>query len=228
MLPLLQIPLLVFTALLFHIGATNPNITTNTDRVSYEGLFSKNLVAYGPTISKILIWTSTLYQVVYLYFQIFPAASMTTLFSDVVFQNNVLSLTPISCLGFICLIIGGLGRVWCYKTLGQFFTYEITIRKSHKLIETGPYAYVRHPSYTFAIMLATGMFLVHRRIANFFPDKTWLQIQFGPIGLLACYTITLLFFKRRIPREEEELKKTFGKRWIEYASKRQKFIPGLI
>ncbi|CAF4350854.1 unnamed protein product, partial [Rotaria sordida] len=32
-------------------------------------------------------------------------------------------------------------------TLGAFFTFELTIRSTHKLIKTGPYAYVRHPSY---------------------------------------------------------------------------------
>jgi protein-S-isoprenylcysteine O-methyltransferase Ste14 len=38
----------------------------------------------------------------------------------------------------------------------------------------------------------------------------------------------LLVTIRRVIREEEELKKTFGKEWIEYASKTRRFIPGII
>jgi len=126
------------------------------------------------------------------------------------------------------MIVGGLGRIWCYKTLGRFFTYEITIRRSHKLIKTGPYAYVRHPSYTFVCFLVVGMLLVHQRFVNFFPNQKWAENMFSPGGILISCMIPILSLSRRVPREEEELKKTFGKEWIEYASKTRRFIPGII
>lgn len=39
-------------------------------------------------------------------------------------------------------------RLWAMKTLGEFFTFEVVIRKNHQLITTGPYKYLMHPSYT--------------------------------------------------------------------------------
>jgi protein-S-isoprenylcysteine O-methyltransferase Ste14 len=126
------------------------------------------------------------------------------------------------------MIVGGLGRIWCYKTLGPFFTFELTIRTSHKLIKTGPYAYVRHPSYTFASILVVGKLLVHQRLKNFFPNTTWVQTMFSPAGILTLNMILILLIKRRVIREEEELTKAFGKEWIQYASKTKRFIPKVI
>lgn len=34
------------------------------------------------------------------------------------------------------------------EALGNLFTFEVMIRKNHKLITDGPYAYLMHPSYT--------------------------------------------------------------------------------
>ncbi|KAF9230069.1 hypothetical protein BU15DRAFT_57612, partial [Melanogaster broomeanus] len=34
-------------------------------------------------------------------------------------------------------ILGGLLRLLCYRTLGQFFTFQLSIRKSHALVTTG-------------------------------------------------------------------------------------------
>jgi protein-S-isoprenylcysteine O-methyltransferase Ste14 len=228
MFPLLQIFLLIFTTLLFHIGITNPNISSTNDYTPNEGAGLTFTVFLGPKLGKILIWISTLYQVVYLYLQVFSPASISTFFSQTSMSINPLALTLTSILGYIFMIVGGLGRIWCYRTLGKFFTFNLTIRNSHKLIKSGPYAYVRHPSYTFASILTLGMFLVHQRMVNFFPNNRWVQVQFGPLGFLACCTIVTLLFYRRIPREEEELSKTFGKEWSEYASKTKRFIPKII
>ncbi|KAF9213418.1 hypothetical protein BGZ59_005365 [Podila verticillata] len=39
-------------------------------------------------------------------------------------------------------------RVWAIQSLANFFTFQLTIRKGHKLIGHGPYTYLRHPAYT--------------------------------------------------------------------------------
>jgi len=41
------------------------------------------------------------------------------------------------------------------------FTFEMSIRKNHKLITSGPYAIVRHPSYVGVILVASGLMLIH-------------------------------------------------------------------
>jgi protein-S-isoprenylcysteine O-methyltransferase Ste14 len=182
----------------------------------------------GPKFGKFMLWITTLYEVLYLGLQAFFPSLISTLFPQIPMLINPLPLTPITVLGYIFMIVSGLGRIWCYKTLGKLFTFEITIRNSHKLIKTGPYAYVRHPSYTFVFMLGIGMFLVHRRLVNFFPNRSGMQIMCSPTGFLIICVITALILKRRVAREEEELTKTFGQEWTQYASKTTRFIPGLI
>ncbi|CAF3717358.1 unnamed protein product [Rotaria sp. Silwood1] len=225
---LFQIFLLFFTTLLYHIGISNPNLSSTDDYVPHEGIGSKFLIFSTPKIGQLLTWISTLCQALYLFLQTFSPALISILFPQISTSINSLPLTSISILGYILMIIGGFGRIWCYKILGKLFTFEITIRNTHKLIKTGPYAYVRHPSYTFVCILAFGMFFVHQRLKNLFPNSTWLQIQFGPIGFIIFCLVTILSIKRRVIREEEELAKSFGMEWTEYVSKTKRFIPKII
>ncbi|UJR06858.1 hypothetical protein I4U23_011147 [Adineta vaga] len=225
---ILQLFLLIFTTLLHHKSTTNPNPTYSSDYVSYEGVGSTFAVHIGPNISKFLIWISTLYQALYLFLQASSPASIATFFPQISTLINTLPLTPVSMIGYALMMVGGLGRIWCYRTLGKFFTFELTIRNSHKLIKNGPYAYVRHPSYTFAFILTIGMFLIHRRIGNFFPNTYWTDIMFGSGAFLTCCLLLLFFLTKRVINEEKELSKAFGKEWNEYASKTKRFIPTII
>jgi protein-S-isoprenylcysteine O-methyltransferase Ste14 len=228
MYPLLQIVLLLFTTVLLHIVFTNPNARSDTDYVPDEGIGTTFITKLGPNIGKIMMWIITLYQALYLSLQVFSPSLISVLFPQLPTSTDPLPWTSALVLGYILMIVGGLGRLWCYKTLGRFFTYQITIRHSHKLIRTGPYAYVRHPSYTFVIFLMAGVFLVHRRLTNFFPNSAWVQIISDPVGILINLMIIILIFIRRVIREEEELKKKFGKEWIQYVSETKRFIPRLI
>ncbi|KAL4077844.1 hypothetical protein J3A83DRAFT_1678213 [Scleroderma citrinum] len=54
-----------------------------------------------------------------------------------------------------CLIaIGSLLRPFCYRVLGRL---ELSIRNEHKLIKSGPYAIVQHPSYLGIMSLFLGL-----------------------------------------------------------------------
>ncbi|KAF8512161.1 hypothetical protein BU17DRAFT_54172, partial [Hysterangium stoloniferum] len=123
--------------------------------------------------------------------------------------------------------IGGLIRIWCYKALGTLFTLEITIRPNHKLVTWGPYAYLRHPSYTGILFLTSGTVLTTLGANDYantcgimakFPDESW--------GVWAFYVIYALF--SRGPVEDAELKKAFGKEWCDYAQRVvYRCIPGI-
>ncbi|GJJ70308.1 hypothetical protein EMPS_02657 [Entomortierella parvispora] len=47
----------------------------------------------------------------------------------------------------IVSVLSSLFRLWSFVTLDRFFTYALFIHKDHKLVSTGPYKYLRHPSY---------------------------------------------------------------------------------
>ncbi|CAF1641187.1 unnamed protein product, partial [Adineta ricciae] len=206
--------LLLLTSLLYYKGSTNPNLSSHDDYTPSEGLGSKYAVKLMPRIGQLFAFSPTAITM------FFPQASTSA---------HLLSLTSISMVGYLLMIVGGLGRLWCYRTLGRFFTFEITIRNSHKLIKTGPYTYVRHPSYTFAFMLTTGMFLVHRRIANFFPDTYRLKgFMLSPVGVVTFCVVFYLLLLKRVTTEEKALAKAFGKEWNEYTSKTKRFIPTIM
>lgn len=38
-------------------------------------------------------------------------------------------------------------QIWAYKTLGDYYSQEIAIKKEHKIISSGPYKIIRHPQY---------------------------------------------------------------------------------
>ena len=49
--------------------------------------------------------------------------------------------------GITMVACGTAFRVWAIRTLGRFFTATVTVQDNHKVITTGPYRSIRHPSY---------------------------------------------------------------------------------
>jgi protein-S-isoprenylcysteine O-methyltransferase Ste14 len=62
--------------------------------------------------------------------------------------------------GTLCIVLGIIGMFYCRYYLGKFWTAETNVSKEHKIIDTGPYRLVRHPIYTFAILMYIGSGLV--------------------------------------------------------------------
>lgn len=50
--------------------------------------------------------------------------------------------------------------------LGRFFTVNVAIAADHQLVDTGPYRFVRHPSYTGALLAFVGFGMVMRNWAS--------------------------------------------------------------
>jgi protein-S-isoprenylcysteine O-methyltransferase Ste14 len=44
-------------------------------------------------------------------------------------------------------------QIWSYKTLGEYYSQEIAIKKEHKIISIGPYKFIRHPQYISQIII---------------------------------------------------------------------------
>ncbi|KAG0336262.1 hypothetical protein BG000_006758 [Podila horticola] len=81
---------------------------------------------------------------------------------------NVIKTWQLVALG-IALVADAL-RKWSIVTLDRFFTYRLTIRTQHKLVNTGPYRYLRHPSYTglFINQFASCLILFHEGLWDIF------------------------------------------------------------
>jgi len=55
-------------------------------------------------------------------------------------------------LGFTLFLAGLALRWYSIGYLGRYFTVDVSISAEHKLVDSGPYHYVRHPTYTGALV----------------------------------------------------------------------------
>lgn len=58
-------------------------------------------------------------------------------------------------LGFLAILINGAGTWWTFRE-NSFATPVVKIQKDQQVIDTGPYAFVRHPMYTSTLFLLIG------------------------------------------------------------------------
>ena len=47
-------------------------------------------------------------------------------------------------------------QIWAFKSLGENFSQDILIKKSHQLVTKGPFSFIRHPQYFSQILIDIG------------------------------------------------------------------------
>lgn len=146
---------------------------------------------------------------------------MTSLFGTTIHTTSLIRLSPQFILGWILAVSGVLIRIACYRHLGRFFTFELAVRKDHHLVTSGPYAYVRHPSYTGTIMLFIGTAMTTLGGGAWLAEcstiwsspsgRVFLFLLFGLWITLAIQVIS------RTGKEDAILRKEFGRQWDDWA-----------
>jgi protein-S-isoprenylcysteine O-methyltransferase Ste14 len=111
-------------------------------------------------------------------------------------------------LGAAVTIAGLLFAVWARVHLGRNWSRSVTIKQDHELINTGPYAVVRHPIYTgiLAGLLGTAIAISEVR------------------GLMA-FTLFFLAFWLKYRMEEEWMRSQFGETYAAYAHRTAALVP---
>ncbi|MDQ1098178.1 MULTISPECIES: methyltransferase family protein [Chryseobacterium] len=112
-------------------------------------------------------------------------------------------------LGEALILIGIIVRFIIIRSLGKYFTVDVTIRKDHTIKKEGFYRYLRHPSYTFSLLTSLGLGLYL---------NNWLSLAFAFIP-------PFIAFSYRIKIEEDTLIEQFGEEYLEYRRKTKKLIP---
>ncbi|KAF8261778.1 hypothetical protein EI94DRAFT_761608 [Lactarius quietus] len=134
-------------------------------------------------------------------------------------------------LGCLMTAASGVLRLACYKTLGSLFTFEITLRKDHRLVTSGPYAFVRHPSYSGVVLGVVGTLLVHFGPASWWARAGWFGTLWGQAYALAwCMMEAYVLWSIlcRAPTEDAILRKEFGAEWDAWAARvPYRVIPGV-
>jgi protein-S-isoprenylcysteine O-methyltransferase len=140
-------------------------------------------------------------------------AGITLAFNTPRFSPAWIAAPPAVLAGLgIALIWTGIAlRLWAVRTLGRFFRVTVTVQDDHRLVDTGPYAKLRNPSYTGAMitMAGVGVAMGH-----------WLS-------LAAMIVIPLLGFAWRIRVEEASLAGRFGADYEAYRGPRWALLPPL-
>ena len=111
--------------------------------------------------------------------------------------------------GVAFFVVGVVLRWYSIIHLGRFFTVDVAIAADHQLIDTGPYRFVRHPSYTGALLAFIGFAMVLRNWASV------LMISL-PIALAFLYRINV---------EERALVQALGERYRDYIKRTKRLIP---
>jgi protein-S-isoprenylcysteine O-methyltransferase Ste14 len=111
--------------------------------------------------------------------------------------------------GSAIIVFGMLMRFAAIAMLGRFFTVDVTIRKEHEIVQKGLYRFVRHPSYTGALISFAGFGIVQN---NWFS----LPVVFIPV----CLAMLM-----RIRVEERALLVHFGSAYEAYMKKTWRLIP---
>ena len=138
-------------------------------------------------------------------------------------------ITPWWLAGCALMVCGASLRLWCYRTLGRFFTWELTVMKNHALITSGPYAIVRHPAYIGNLLLSVGALMLHFGPGSWYRecigwDTVWSMMftGFWGVEILGISFMLLL----RMNTEDEVLRREFGQTWDAYAKRTPyKLIP---
>jgi protein-S-isoprenylcysteine O-methyltransferase len=107
----------------------------------------------------------------------------------------------------------GMGFVlWARHTLGKNWgistSKQVKLHNDHELIQTGPYAIVRHPIYFGAWVFMLGLLLLY------------------PMWVILILAVSMVAsFSMRAGREETALAQRFGDAWVQYKKRTKRIIP---
>jgi protein-S-isoprenylcysteine O-methyltransferase Ste14 len=102
-------------------------------------------------------------------------------------------------------------RVWAIAALGSSFRTTVEVDAGQAVVSSGPYRWVRHPSYTGLLLILGGFGL---------GAGNWL-------ALVACVVLPLPALLRRIRVEEAEMVRVLGDPYSTYQRRTKRLVPGL-
>jgi protein-S-isoprenylcysteine O-methyltransferase Ste14 len=114
--------------------------------------------------------------------------------------------------GIAVMLIGIVIRQWSIAILGRYFSGVIGTQEDQKVVESGPYQFVRHPSYTGALLIEVGIGLAL---------QSW-----GAVLVIAA--IFAVVYGHRMIVEEKVLVANLGDSYADYMKRTKRLIPFLV
>ena len=115
-------------------------------------------------------------------------------------------------IAIVLLIAFGAGfRLWAIVTLGRYFRAVVHIQEGHRVVRSGPYRVLRHPSYTGLLVATIGVGLL-----------------LGNIGSAVVFEVLVVAgVLYRIRVEEKVLVGALGEDYTDYMRVTKRLIPGV-
>jgi protein-S-isoprenylcysteine O-methyltransferase Ste14 len=98
---------------------------------------------------------------------------------------------------------------WVLRSIGRNISETVLTKKDHQLVTSGPYRWVRHPLYAVALVQILSLGVLARN---------WLIVVLGLFGVVVFRFVV-------IPKEETNLIKAFGDRYVEYTARTGALVP---
>lgn len=118
---------------------------------------------------------------------------------------------PAFAVGIALMVVGLTLRVWSIRVLGRSFTVDVRVREGQTVVDSGPYRWVRHPSYTGLLLICAGV-----------------GLAFGNAASLACAVlIPCAGCVVRVRIEERALLQELGEPYRLFAEGRARLIPAV-
>lgn len=116
---------------------------------------------------------------------------------------------PLSWAGCAMMALGIAFRWWAVRVLAGHFTVDVDIQPGHRIVRRGPYRWLRHPSYSGALLTFYGFALALGSVA----------------ALLLVVVVVTAAFLWRIRVEEGVLQAAFGPAYDDYARTTWRLLP---
>lgn len=109
----------------------------------------------------------------------------------------------------LALEVAGIAfAIWAREQLGKLWSAAVTLKEGHRIVQTGPYRWARHPIYTGLLVGLAGVVLAR-----------------GTLGCLVGYAFFVAGIARKIMIEEQMLSERFGAEYAAYRKKVRAVIP---
>ena len=115
-------------------------------------------------------------------------------------------------IGMLLMVAGAVLRRICFRALGTSFTGEVRVRPDQQVVSSGPYRFVRHPSYTAGILMAAGTAIAL---------GSW-------VGTIITLALVIGGYAYRVHVEERALTTALGDNYRQYALRTKRFIPFIL
>lgn len=115
-------------------------------------------------------------------------------------------------LGIALMLAGIVVRQWAIAVLGRFFSGVIGVQEGQRVVESGPYRLVRHPSYSGALLIMVGIGLAF---------QSWGAVLVIVLIFAVCYGYRMIV-------EEKVLVANLGDSYAEYMKRTKRVIPFLV